>query len=315
MKKFIVISVCLGLLFSFAACGKTNIPEPQTPTPQLPEITPEPTPEPTPEATPEVPAIEYPILVPIGETVDTDLNGDGTEERICVWLEDDAYGWTNACLTINGTDYTDSLYQDGIVFLDNPDPDFWAITDVYSVDGLKEIAIQEWGPSDDYYTNFFRYENGEVYPFGGVPGLIWDSYANRSNLSFTEDGFIDSYLRLSVLQTWFAPARYEIAPRGMLDLVSQELYTAMTPTAVTVKSPVLAYTTPGGDAVRTLELGTKLLITGTDNVEWVQCVLAADKETQEVLWLRLDSERSFQLQTPDGFAFGSDVLDGLCFAD
>ena len=311
MKRMISLLLIAAVLCSFAACGKKDAPPAETPAP--PAATTAPTPKSTPEPTP-VP-VEYPIIVPIGEAAEADLDGDGTAESVRVWLEDGEDGWTRACLTVNGPDFTDSLYLDSIAHLDCPDPDNWAIADIYSADGLLEIAVQDWGPSSDYYTNFFRYENGEVYPFGGVPGLIWDGTSGESDLSFEEDGFIESYMRLRVLQTWFAPARYEIAPRGMLELVPQELYTATAPTAVTVKSPVLAYAAPGDDAARTLETGTELLITGTDNAEWVQCVLSADKETQEALWLRLDSERSFQIQTPDGFAFGDAVLDGLLFAD
>ena len=310
MKRIISLLLCAAVLCSFSACGKKEAPPAETPAP--PAVTPAPAPKPTPEPTPT--PVEYPVIVPIGETAEADLDGDGTDESICVWLKDGEDGWARACLTVNGADFTDSLYAADAVRLDSPDPDTWAIADISPADGLLEIAVQDWGPSSDYYTNFFRYENGELVSVGGVPGLIRDSASGESDLAFAEDGTVESYMRLRVLQTWFAPARYEISG-GTLALVPQELYTATAPTAVTVKSPVLAYAAPGDDAARTLDAGTELLITGTDNAEWVQCVLSADKETQEALWLRLDSEHSFKIQTPDGFVFGDTVLDGLVFAD
>ena len=48
-------------------------------------------------------------------------------------------------------------------------------------------------------------------------------------------------MRLHVLQTWYADVRYEIAPRGVLDVVPEELYYAIRPTDVTLRTALTAY--------------------------------------------------------------------------
>ena len=247
MKKFALIFLCLGLLFSFAACGKTDAPETQAPTPQLPEVTPEVTPAPTPTEPPapaETPSIEYPILVPIGEIASVDLDMDGTEERLCVSLTEDEYGSMNVVLTLNGVDCTDALVYSDIygeyIPFDNPDPDFYAITDLSGDDGCLELAIQDWGASDDYFTYFYRFAEGKLYSIGGAPGLIkspWDG----DTIRFDGQGKLSTIKRLRSLHTWFAYADYALNNDEKLELIPADLYEASYPTEVTVTGELLAY--------------------------------------------------------------------------
>jgi len=313
MKKFVSLLLAALFVLTLAACGSAAAPAPTAPpaaTSAPAEPTPAPTPAPAPEAAPAEETPSYPILVPMGETACADLDGDGSAEEICVSIVPDADGWDSVQLLLNGEDRTDSIYIDGETWFDCPDTGFWAVTDVYSADNLLEIAIQDLGPSDDYYTNFFRYEGGEIYSFGGVEGLIWNSYSNSSDLSFDEDGFVRSYMRLDVLQTWYADVQYEIAPRGVLDVVPRETYEALVPTEVTVIAPLCAFNSKGDTAYETLETGTALTLTATDNFEWV----LADTGRGAV-WLHLNPDNSYELETPAGYVFDTDVLDGLCMAD
>lgn len=251
------------------------------------------------------------MIVPIGETAFADLDGDGAEEEICVSVERAADGMDRVKLTLNGVDFTDSIYVDGETWFECPDSSYWAITDVYSVDHLLEIAIQDWGPSDDCGTNFFRFEQGEIYPFGYVEGLIWRSWDNSSELSFDEDGFVGAHMRLRVLQTWYADVRYEIAPRGVLDVVPQDLYYTAHPTAVTLKTDLTAYDGKDGDRFP-IAAGTEMEVLATDNEEWIVC--SSDAEDWQ-LWFHLNPESAFEIESPDGYIPVSEALTGLCFAD
>ena len=335
MKKTISLLLIALLLLSLCACGgKTEPAEPEpAPAPAEEPAPAEPTPDVNPahvasasDLEPEKPTEdpgpapvmidppaepEYPMIVPMGETVFADLDGDGTEEKICVSVEQTFEGWDRVKLMLNGVDCTDKIYVEGETWFDCPDPDFWAITDVYSVDNLLEIAIQDWGPSDDYYTNFFRFEGGIVYPFGGVQGMIWKSWNDSSDLSFEEDGFVHSYMRLNVLQTWYADVRYEIAPRGVLDVVPQELYYATHPTPVTLLKDLRAYDGKGGEEF-IIDAGVKMNIVATDNAEWIYGI----SESEDwALWFHLNPEFPFEIETIDGYVWCCDAMDGLLMAD
>ena len=339
MKKLTAILLVLTLVLALAACGLTlpgakpteppaAVPDPtamptptaapaatETPAPtEAPAPTETPkqveTPAPTEEPTPRI--SPYPLLIPIGTEATADLNGDGTDERVCVSLTQDPTGWQSVVLTLNGEDMSDTLDAEGVYF-DCPADDYWAITDIYSADGLLEIAVQEFGPSDDYYTHFFRFDGGGLYTIGGTEGLLWNAYRGSGDLSFDEDGFIGSYMRLHVLQTWFADVRYEIAPREWLEVVPQELYYPNSPAHVTVKRTLLAYDGPDGESFP-VEPGTEMDVVATDDAEWIVC----RSETEDwQLWFRLDTSQSYpmRIETPDGFAEPWDALDGLLFAD
>ena len=337
MKKLIPMLLILSLLLTLCACGKKE---------KAPVPAEEPAPaEPTPDANPvhaasgsdlepielpasdsnlvpvELPASDsdltpapqaaYPMIIPMGDSVKADLDGDGTEELVCVSLEKTPDGQDRVRLTLNDVDFTDSIYVEGETWFDSPDTGYWAITDVYSVDNLLEIAIQDYGPSDDYYTNFFRYEQGAVYFFGGVEGLIWNDWTQSSDLSFEEDGFVRSYMRLRVLQTWFADVRYDIAPRGVLDVVPEELYFTSHPTEVTVKKDLYAYDGKDGEEF-IVDAGVKMTVEATDNAEWIYCKSCT---ADWALWFRLNPDNPFEIKTLDGYLPVQDALDGLCFAD
>ena len=331
MKQTLCLLFTALLLFTLCACGGKPVPAEPAPSPAPTEESAQA--EPTPDtstahiasgsdlAPVELPASDsdltpapqeaYPLIIPMGDSVKADLDGDGTKELVCVSVEQDFCGQDRVKLMLNGVDCTDRIYVDGETWFDCPDRSSWAITDVYSVDGLLEIAIQDWGPSDDYYTNFFRFENGVVYPFGGVEGLIWDSWNDSSDLSFEEDGFIRSYMRLHVLQTWYADVRYEIAPRGVLDVVPEELYYASHPTEVTVLKDLYAYDGKDGEEFM-VDAGVRMTVEATDNAEWIYCKSCT---ADWALWFRLNPDNPFEIKTLDGYLPVQDALDGLCFAD
>ena len=77
----------------------------------------------------------------------------------------------------------------------------------------------------------------------------------------------------------------------------------------TLLRSVLAYPRQDGDS-RELEAGTEVLIQKEENGEWMRCV--ADGET---LWLHLNPENAFMVETPSGWLYLWVALDGLDFAN
>ena len=135
MKKFVCCLLAVLMLTALCACGGAKSPAataaPQnTPAPSTEAPAPQDTTAPTaPPATPTPSSPDYPKLIPMGETAHVDLDGDGTDEAVCVSLLQQDDGFTFVTLHINGVDHTDNLYAEDAYF-DCPDPDYWAITDV-----------------------------------------------------------------------------------------------------------------------------------------------------------------------------------------
>lgn len=334
MKKTLIALCSAAILLLFCACGKSNNPDTQEDI-NKPETPAQETQAPDKPEQQEVPASGSDViittvpasssdlkldeleimsmpnvtLIPLGESFSTDLNGDGTEEKICVSLVDEDDGWFSVKLTINDIDHTGSVYVDGVV-LDCPDPYYWAVTDIYRVDTLKEIAIQDWGPSDDYSTNFFRYDGNEIYPIGGVEGMIFNGTTFPSDLRFDEDGFISTYMRFDVLQTWFGKVRYEIGNREWLTIVPEDTYFATRPANVTAMVALAAYDMDGNRF--TLSAGDDFTILGTDNMEWLYCKNDAE---DSFFWLHLSPDSGFEIETMTDYSYVWDALDGLLFAD
>ncbi len=73
------------------------------------------------------------------------------------------------------------------------------------MDPSKEIGILTDGPSDDYKTFFYSYSENSLYDIGSVPAIMEDL-----SKTFDGKGYIFGNKRLSVLQTWYAPARWKL---------------------------------------------------------------------------------------------------------
>lgn len=323
MKRMIVFMLCMSIVLMLAGCGAiapepTLSPSPAAETaPAQPEVSAAATeppvtaePEASPEATDSVDEPEYPIIAAIGEPVSADLDLDGTKENICVSLRQNFEGEDIVCLKINGVDCSDELYVEGLTSLTCPDPDYWMITDIYGGDSQLEIAIQDWGDSDDYFTNFYRFWDGSVYSIGGVPGIIKTAWS-ENGITFDGCGRVFSMIRLDVLQTWFADAEFEINNAEMLSVVPEELYYANYPTDVLTKTALTAYDGRDGESF-TIDAGVSMTVMATDNCEWIYC----ESETEDwALWFRIDPENGCMIETPYGYVYVWDALEGLSFAD
>ncbi len=338
MKKLLSVLLCLSLLLALCACGKskpagetpaptpTQTPAPVVPTPPqpatgsdlepqlLPASSTDLEPAPVPASSSDLEPVSdapYPLIVPIGERVDVDLDLDGTEETVLVDVKDDADGIPRVVLTVDGVDCTDALYGDDAVQLDDPDPFFYAITDLYDGDPCLEIAVQDWGMSDDYYTNFFRYyKDWGVYGIGGVPGIIRSAWG-PGDITFDADGNIFTQERMQVLQTWFCDVVYVLNNAERLQLDPQDMYEASRPSDVTLKTALLAYDGRGGESFP-IDAGVEMSVRATDNREWIYCV----SESEDwALWFHLNPDNGFEIETPDGYLPVWDALDGLLFAD
>ena len=253
---------------------------------------------------PPVTADTFPRQIPLEQETLVDLNGDGKEETLVVKLVGSEFG-NRYELLINGQDGTEQLN----LFYDNPDPEEFTLVDLDTRDGMLEIALSYEGPSNDPCTVFLRYENGALTQLGEVYGM-----AAEGDLQYSGVGSIFGDMRLSVLQTWFAPAWWKIGDDGLLTLGEQELYYPYNSKQTQFKTALrelAAYTEMDENSERiSLPVGTQMTFLATDNHFWVQC---AD-ENSTVFWLHLDKESGQMVELIDG-SYVLGAMDGLTMAD
>ena len=253
-----------------------------------------------------LPGEEHFVLLPVGNEVSVDLNGDGRAETVLVDLKQNEYD-ASYTLSIDHKDYTSTLQQPGIYF-DSPQNEF-AITDLDTGDGLLEIALPDDGPSSDPHTLFLRWDGTALHSLGEVYGKV-----NYRDLVFDGMGTISSTMRLSVLQTWFAPVLWRVNAVGEFGIVHQDLYYPIQygqPQTITALKELAAYADRDPESECTaLPVGTKFTLTATDNAHWVQCT----DETGTQFWLRLDEESGHSVELSDG-NYSWQALDGLIMAD
>ena len=141
-----------------------------------------------------------------GDEVEFDLNSDGENEIITYTLSNDG-DFDYADLSVNGMLH--QMYFPAESYL---------ICDIDPTDKYYEIAFSSTGMSDDYSTDFLRYDNGELYWLGNVGDTVDGSAESDFNLvdSFGKslkingDGTITAAKRLSLFQTWYADATYKL---------------------------------------------------------------------------------------------------------
>ena len=330
MKRSLPLFLALCLLLALAGCGyspsdfaerpsRTEAPQ-QTETPFITEP-----PQTERGDEPTVDASGFPLLLHNRESASADLDGDGTEENIRVNIVP-ATGSSDAQVQLfrNGYDYQSSLNALGVSIV-NPEESWWAITDIDESDGLLEIAIQDQGPSDDYCTHFFRFLNGDHLSYlGAVEGMIRTSWGDGS-IRFDGHGRIHSYIRLQVLQTWYAYADYVETESGLSYTFREEDYVAEMPelSAFTVTHPshvrllkdLMAYEWQygywAGQGI-VIPAGTEVDLIACDNSCWIE---ARCDDENWVLWFMLSLDNPYQILGADGPVDVWDALDGLNFAD
>lgn len=144
---------------------------------------------------------EYMQIVPMGETCSVDLNNDGRIDEItynAVPSSTAEYGTKVETFTINDGDYKYTLFlSDQGIHIQNPDLDWYYITDINTRDAYKEIAILDHGANGIPYTYFIRFVGNGTYCLGYVPYFPDDSCFHIKG-----DGSVESAHDMNLLPGW-----------------------------------------------------------------------------------------------------------------
>lgn len=217
-------------------------------------------------------------------TVSVDLNSDGVKEKIIYKPERSQLLINNKAVTFN---------------FDAPVETF-AIADIDTKDKFKEVLLSDYGPSDDYRTNYYYWDGSNIINMGETEDMF------KSGLGINGSGRIIAETRGKILQTWFFNKNFKLSSQHKVTEVSQDLYT--TNSDVTLRIQLKLYKNKG-DASPSIVInkGQKLKIIGTDDKTW--CLLKTSNGTKG--WIAVDKYSTIRNNGLEA----SEVFDGLCYAD
>ena len=137
----------------------------------------------------------YPKKYQAGETVREDMGGTGTNNEIRYQVNELPDWNYEVLLMIDGETYAIGEVAD----IWTPCEDRFYVTDISEYDAGLEIAILDYGPSDDLVTHFFKYDGG-LYYLGLVEGFPF-SEENGGINGFDGYGNITGQLRVDLIET------------------------------------------------------------------------------------------------------------------
>lgn len=228
------------------------------------------------------------------ETIKLDLDGDGKKEKLL---------YSKGKLYINDKEYTDHLRQLGSML--EPVDEFISILDIDSNDKYVELAISTYGRSDDMESLFFYYDKGSLNYMGSIQGFPFEE--NVRSIKKLEDNLLLAPYRLSILQTWWGDAYYQVDDNRQLIIKGQDYYDVDEFYTASLLQPINLYQEPDKNSVASqIDVGSDLTFIKTDNINWCQVRLEDGTEG----WIFIDGN-----YIEDGTTLTEDVFQGLYLYD
>lgn len=216
-----------------------------------------------------------------GQTVEVDLDSDGTTESVSYHLieannemqmdengeEYVVYGQTQCSIAINGEDYTNVLTKQDDYWSECPGQ-YYYLVDLDKNDKYIEIAIVDYGSNDYNSTYFLRYDNKEVTYLGEITDTV-----NGEVCEFFGDGTMKAQVYSNMLETSRLQGTFQLKD-GKIQEVKQEWYSKNIngKNSHEILKEVTVYTennTESETRVLTSADGP-INFVATDNEQWVQ---------------------------------------------
>ncbi len=241
--------------------------------------------------------------IPVGMEVNADLNGDSKNDLLyykAAYNED--YSEISYVFQVNDTDFSD------LIEMENPDMMEYYLVDLDHTDSYVEIALMDYGPSDDPMTYFYRYKEDGTITLLGYVSDFWTS----DSCFLESNGTICATGRLALLQTWFAPFHWKLNDQT-LSLQEEALYYPNIDTALrnNILNDFVAYQKMdiNAETITMTPADGSVLFIATDNKNWVEFTT----EDNRKLYLYL---KDFSMVSSDGtYREATEVFDQLIIAD
>ncbi len=260
--------------------------------------------------------------VSFGETVERDLNGDGTAETISAVLKTDEGYDPIPELTISGKTFDSTYMRDTLsVYTANAKTDYYYFLDLDTSDSYVEIGFFDNGASDDPYTWVFRYNGDSLALLGGFT----DAPDGESTV-IQGDGTVSAATRCDIIQTDYTIGTWKLAGEELKEpeltegefLLYRSRYGSKYP--VTARRDFRAFPAdPLSSAVVTIPKGTEVAIQSfkkskdSNNID-IYFYFEDEQGTKQDACIRMEDGDVFKVILPNETTTSTEVFDGLGFA-
>lgn len=226
----------------------------------------------------------YPQSCQFGKEYFYDLDGDGKEEKFSLRYsaEDETEVW-EVSMVLDGDMMLDLSSEEVYYFA--PNTDEYYITDISPYFPGLEIAVMDYGMSDDLVTHFYTYDDGLHY-IGTIGGFPFKKYMELDGCA--QQGCVQGTMRTDLIHTCFSYANWYYDYENKELVLSQgDMYEMV----------------PGGD----YELKKDIELLRARDV-------TADKVTlkaQQVFFLETDGKEWIKLKGKDGTQGYIHITDGM----
>ena len=162
----------------------------------------------------------YPVIN--GGSVESDLDSDGQTDSVCYDVitteivesegteEEIRYEGLAGSLIINGVDFSDKFVELTGYYPENITNHYYLV-DLDKNDGFIEIAIEDYGMSDDLVTNFLRYDKGQLKHIGYINDMM-----EGTNCTLFGDGTLKAQIHSQLMETAKFGASYHLEGESLL---------------------------------------------------------------------------------------------------
>ena len=249
----------------------------------------------------------YPQSCQFGKTYHYDLDGDGREEELCITYEEnkennvfDVTLGLEGYLIIPDTVY--DLSRDEVCYVSLNTDEFF-ITDIAPYHPGLEIAVMDYGMSDDPVTYFYTYD-GEFRYFGTVGGFPFKKYMELDG--FAWDGCVKGITRVDLINTCFAYNNwYYDYEEKTLKPAENQMFTMVPSTDYRLKEDLEVRIEQRLDSATKIIKAQDIFFMETDGLEWIKI---KGKDGSEGYLYIIDGKIEGTQIVPQ------DAIDGLFFA-
>ena len=252
-------------------------------------------------------AKSYPQSCQFGKTYNYDLDGDGKEEELCItYKENEEHSVYDVTLNLEGyliiPDTVYDLSRDDVYYF-NINTDEFFVTDISPFFPGLEIAVMDYGMSDDLVTHFYTYD-GEFRYIGTVGGFPFKKYMELDG--FAWEGCVQGITRVDLINTCFAYNNwfYDYEEKTLKPTEGQML-TMVPSTDYRLKEDLEVRTAQDPDAPTRIMKAQDIFFMETDGLEWIKI---KGKDGSEGYLYIIDGKIEGTQIVPQ------DVIDGLHFA-
>lgn len=209
----------------------------------------------------------YPKKYKIGKQIEIDLDGDGKKNVLQYQVKNSTTDTDNykAYITIDGTTFD---LEDFGIYMIMPEEKGFYITDLADYKKGLEIAIMDYGPSNDLETYFFTY-NGKLEYIGDVTGFPFKEYGGYDGLAnpLTVTGTI----RADIIETCYAYAewRYDVEQNKLVFQDNGYYPIIENPHELYVDLPVY-YEMSENSETSIIKAQKEVFFVATDAKEWIE---------------------------------------------